>query len=132
VAGLQQRTRTLLAAHALVASFLGTAVLQEQGASALAWLALTALVSGLVVARILLAPWRLRFSLDVRGIYDELRTSGSPDAGVDGWLTRIGFAHQELQEANATRVRRMSALSGMLAFLAVCQTLAWIAALLVH
>lgn len=37
VVGIRQRTGTLLAAHALVASFLGSATLRAQGASPLAW-----------------------------------------------------------------------------------------------
>jgi hypothetical protein len=48
VAGVRQRTGTLLAAHALVASFLGSATLRVQGLSALGWVALVALAFGLL------------------------------------------------------------------------------------
>jgi hypothetical protein len=40
VAGVRQRTGTLLAAHALVASFLGATTVKAQGLHALGWLAL--------------------------------------------------------------------------------------------
>ncbi len=51
VAGVRQRTGTLLAAHALVASFLGATTVRDQGLHALGWVALVALVLGLVAAR---------------------------------------------------------------------------------
>jgi len=40
VAGIRQRTGTLLAAHALVASFLGATTLTTVGLDGLAWVAL--------------------------------------------------------------------------------------------
>ena len=50
---------TLLAAHAIVASFLGaTTVKAHQGLHVLGWLAVAALVLGLVEAACILSPWR--------------------------------------------------------------------------
>ena len=77
VAGIRQRTGTLLAAHALVASFLGATTVRAQGLHALSWVALAALVVGLVAAAILLAPWQLKFAVDARELYDE-RGGSSP------------------------------------------------------
>jgi hypothetical protein len=45
--GIRQRTGTLLAAHALVASFLGATVIRAHGLDAFGWIALAALVLGL-------------------------------------------------------------------------------------
>jgi hypothetical protein len=134
VAGIRQRTGTLLAAHALVASFLGGATLRDEGLSALSWTALAALVLGLVAAAILLAPWHLRFAVDARELYDALRDQAISEehARTFDWLVTAGFAHQELHEGNTTRVGRMSWLSGTLAALMVAQTLGWLAALVVH
>jgi hypothetical protein len=133
VAGIRQRTGTIVAAHALVASFLGGATLQNRGLSTLCWIALTALLSGLVVAAVLLGPWRLRFAVDARKIYDRLYAQAAAEArtGTLMWLAEAGFVHQSLHEENAARVRRMSWLSGALATLMVCQTLAWLTALLI-
>ena len=133
VSGIRQRTGTIVAAHALVASFLGGATLQSRGLSALCWIALTALISGLVVAAVLLGPWRLRFAVDARTIYDMLYAQATAEAptGTLGWLAEAGFIHQSLHGKNATRVHRMSRLSGLLATLMVSQILAWLAALLV-
>ena len=72
VAGVRQRTGTLLAAHALVASFLGATTIRETGLEAWGWIALTALVLGLVAAAVLLAPWNLKFAVDAQQLYDEL------------------------------------------------------------
>jgi hypothetical protein len=48
VAGIRQRTGTLLAAHALVASFLGAATIGSHGLRAWTWIALVALVSAIL------------------------------------------------------------------------------------
>ncbi len=50
VSGIRQRTGTVLAAHALVASFLGPAPIRAQGLEFLGWIALVALVLGLCIA----------------------------------------------------------------------------------
>jgi hypothetical protein len=128
VAGIRQRTGTLLAAHALVASFLGSATLRAQGSSPLTWVALTALVAGLIIAAVLLAPWPLRFALDTRAVYEALG-GGHASSDAAESLAAVGLAHQELHSANDQAVRLMSTLSGALAALMVWQTLAWTAAL---
>lgn len=130
VAGIRQRTGTLLAAHALVASFLGGAVLRNGASSASTWVALTALVAGLIVAAILLAPWRLRFALDTRDLYRELR-SASIESDAHSHLAGAGFAYQKLYTSNMARTRRMSSLLGAMAILMVAQTLFWLTALLI-
>jgi hypothetical protein len=64
VTGIRQRTGTLLAAHALVASFLGATTVKAKGLHGFSWWAVAALVLGLAVAAILLSPWKLRFAID--------------------------------------------------------------------
>jgi hypothetical protein len=133
VAGVRQRTGTLLAAHALVASFLGATTIRETGFDAWAWLAVTSLVLGLVAAAILLAPWKLKFAVDARKLYNDLyeQAAAEADAGTLGWLASAGYLHQALREENTARVRRMSRISGALGVLMVVQTLAWLAGLAV-
>lgn len=133
VAGVRQRTGTLLAAHALVASFLGATTVRAQGLHPLVWVALVALVLGLFSAAILLAPWNLRFAVDAHELYDELyeRASSESVAGTFGWLVEAASGYQAVCERNALRVRRMSWLSGALGVLMVAQTMAWLAALAV-
>lgn len=131
VAGIRQRTGTLLAAHALVASFLGATTIRTHGLVPLTWIALVALASGLMIAAIILSPWRLRFSLDVRNLYDSMRRLDAARVDSADRTVAVGLAHQEVREENESRVRRMSALSGALAMLMVVQTLAWIAVLVV-
>ncbi len=134
VAGIRQRTGTLLAAHAIVASFLGGATLRDQGSSVLSWIALASLVLGLAVAAILLAPWRLYFAVDAHDLYDKLRDQAISErlSETFDWLALAGFAHQEVYEENSANVRRMSWLSGVLAALMLAQTLAWLTAIAVH
>ena len=72
VAGVRERTGTLLAAHALVASFLGGTTIRETGLDAWGWIAVGLLVLGLVAAAALLAPWKLKFSVDAHRLYAEL------------------------------------------------------------
>ena len=133
VAGVRQRTGTLLAAHALVASFLGATTIRETGLGAWGWVALAALVLGLVAAAVLLAPWDLKFSVDAEQLYDELyeQAAREADAGTLGWLAAAGYGYQALREENAPRVTWMSRISGVLGVLMVVQTLAWLAGLAV-
>jgi hypothetical protein len=133
VAGVRQRTGTLLAAHALVASFLGATTIRETGFEAWEWIALTALVLGLVAAAVLLAPWNLKFAVDAQQLYDELyeQAASEADASTLGWLAAAGYGYQALRQENAARVRWMSRISGGLGVLMVVQTLAWLAGLAV-
>ncbi len=133
IAGIRQRTGTLLAAHALVASFLGATVVRARGLHSFGWLALVALVLGLLAAAVLLAPWRLKFAVDARELYDELYEQASSEAQADtlGWLAAAGYGYQRLRAENAMKVGRMSLLSGALSVLMIVQTLSWLAALVV-
>ncbi|MGP8241868.1 MAG: hypothetical protein ACLQQB_08915 [Solirubrobacteraceae bacterium] len=94
VSGIRQRTGTLLAAHALVASFLGAAVIRTHGLDGFGWIALGALVLGLAIAAVLLAPWPLKFSIDARDLYKQLSPQAEADADNDklGWLVEAGTA----------------------------------------
>ncbi len=134
VGGIRQRTGTLLAAHALVASFLGATAVHVRGLHTFGWLAIAALLAGLVIAAILLAPWRLKFAVDARELYDEFyeQAAAEADANTLGRLVSIGYGYQTVREENARKVRLMSWLSGALGALMVVQTLAWLAALAVH
>ena len=62
--GIRQRTGTLLAAHALVASFLGATTVTAKGLHGFSWSALAALVVGLAISAVLLSNWKLRFAVD--------------------------------------------------------------------
>ncbi len=131
VAGVQQRTGTLLAAHALVASFLGAATIREAGFGPLTWLAMAALVVGLVAAAVLLASWKLKFAVDARELYSAFYEQAAAEASENtlAWLTGAGFTYQALRDENAPAVARMSRLAGVLAASMIAQTLAWLAAL---
>lgn len=128
VAGIRQRTGTLLAAHALVASFFGAATLKTVGLDTWGWAALAALLAGLVLAAILLGPWKLGFALDASPLYDALFEEAAADAaaGTLGWLASAGFGYQLLRDQNAPKVRRMSRMSGALSVSMVIQTLFWL------
>lgn len=131
IAGIRQRTGTLLAAHALVASFLGATSVGTVGFNAWTWLAIAVLVIGLLAAALLLAPWELKFAVDAKALYEELYDQAVNDEGADtlGWLASAGFGYPALREANARRVSWMSRLSALLGALMVTQTLAWLAGL---
>ena len=131
VSGIRQRTGTALAAHALVASFLGATTIHDRGLHTLSWLALVVLVLGLVDAAVLLAPWKMRFAVDARVLYDELYQQAAHEAPDDtlGWLAAAAFGYQDLRAVNASRVEIMSWLSGLLGVLVIAQTILWLAAL---
>jgi hypothetical protein len=133
VLGIRQRTGTLLAAHALVASFLGATAIRGHGLDGFSWIALGALALGLSVAAALLAPWPLRFSIGAREFYNQLSRRAAAEAGTDdlAWLVQAGYSYQAVCELNEGKVRSMSWLSGVLGVLMIVQTLAWLAALMV-
>jgi hypothetical protein len=133
VAGVRQRTGTLLAAHALVASFLGATTVSTTGLTAWAWIALAALVLGLIAAALLLAPWELKFAVDAPELYAELYEQAAAEAEEEtfGWLAAAGYGYQALRVENARRVAWMSRLSATLAILMVAQTLSWLTGLAV-
>jgi hypothetical protein len=116
------------------ASFLGATTVHARGLHTWGWAALAALVAGLVISAILLAPWKLKFAVDASDLYKELYEQAAAEAEADtlGWLAAAGFGYQKLRTENAKKVRRMSWLSGSLGVLVVAQTLAWLAALAIH
>lgn len=133
VSGIRQRTGTLLAANALVASFLGAVTIRARGLDVFVWIALVALVLGLCAAAVLLAPWDLKFAIDARDLLDQLYPQAEAEADSDrlGWLVEAGYGYQAIRDENTGKVRLMSWLSGALGVLMIVQTLAWLTALAV-
>ena len=105
---MSHRTGTLLAAHALVASFLGATTIRETGLEACGWIALGSLVAGLVAAAILLAPWNLKFLVDAKQLYDELyeQAAGEAEADTLGGLPRLATATLAKRERAGSRQSR--------------------------
>jgi hypothetical protein len=128
VTGIQQRTGMLLAAHALVASFLGGTALTSRGLDGWGWVALGALLLGLVVAAALLAPWSLTFAVDAPDLYDKLFAVAAEKASADNrhWLVEAGYGYVSLRKRNARKVRWMTLMFGLLAGLMIFQTLTWL------
>jgi hypothetical protein len=131
VGGIRQRTGTLLAAHALVASFLGGASVRGDAIGGGEIAALGSLFVALVLAAVLLAPWPMRFAVDARELYDELYLEAMADTevGAMGWLATAGASYQALHDRNASKVRLMGNLSAVLAVLLVLETTCWLLAL---
>lgn len=131
VTGIRQRTGTLLAAHALVASFLGATTVKAKGLHGFSWAALVALVLGLIVAATLLSNWKLRFAVDAPDLYAELYDEAAAEAEADtlGWLVSAAYGYHNLRRTNARRVTIMGNLLTGLGVLMVLQTLFWLVAL---
>ncbi|HTW09578.1 MAG TPA: hypothetical protein VME46_18880 [Acidimicrobiales bacterium] len=131
VSGLRQRTGTLLAAHALVASFLGATTVKAKGLHGFSWAALAALVLGLIISAALLSNWKLRFALDAPDLYAELYDEAAAEAEADtlGWLVSAAYGYHNLRRANAKRVRIMGVLLTVLGVAMVLQTIFWLVAL---
>lgn len=135
VAGIRQRTGTLLAAHALVASFLGSAAIREQdGLGPWGAVAVGALALSIVAAVVLLsAPWKLNFAVGARELYAELYEQAAAEAEEStlGWLVAAAYGYQDLHAANKRAVDIMSWLSFALGVLIVVQAISWLLALLI-
>ncbi len=98
------------------------------------WLAVFALLAGLVLAAVVLAPWQLKFAIDARDLYEQLYPQALAEAPDDtlGWLAAAGFGYQDLRRQNTRRVRLISRLSAALGVLMVMQTILWLLALRLH
>lgn len=131
VTGIRQRTGTLLAAHALVASFLGATTVKAKGLHGWGWWAVASLVVGLALAAVLLSNWKLRFAVDAPELYSELYEAATDEAEEEtlGWLVSAAYGYQKLRTANASRVKWMGRLLTVLGTLMVLQTVLWLAAL---
>jgi hypothetical protein len=127
VRDLRHRTGTLLAAQAVVASFLGGSALQRAPLSLCGWLAIAALVMGVVAGAGAFAPWQMTFALDAREAYRSLRVEADGDG--DGWLISAALLYRETRRKNLRAVRSVSFLSAALSPLLIVQTVLWITAL---
>ena len=128
MSGIRQRAGTLVAAHAVVASFLGGTVLRDGGLDGWGWVAVVALVLALSMAAVLLSPWTLKFAVDATELYPELYPQAEKEAVAEtlGWLVSAGYLYQALRDENGRRVKWMSRLSAGLALLLIVQTVSWL------
>jgi hypothetical protein len=128
VSGIRQRTGTLVAAHAVVASFLGGAVLRDGDLDGWSRLAVVSLVVALVIAAVLLAPWKVKFAVDARDLYRVHDPDAAREAerGTLRRLAGVAFEYQSIRDEDAARVVRMSRLSAALAVLLIVQTFSWL------
>jgi hypothetical protein len=131
VTGIRQRTGTLLAAHALVASFLGATTVKAKGLHGFSWAAIAALLLGLVLSAVLLSNWKLRFAIDAPDFYVELYDEAAAEAetGTLGWLVSAAYGYHNLRRRNVKRVRIMGFLLTTVGVLMVLQTIFWLLAL---
>jgi hypothetical protein len=128
---LRSRAATLVAAQALVASFLGDAATDGGSLGHWGWAAVGALTLGLLLATAIVAPWKMQFSVDVREFYDDLRIVAATEPGADtlNWLSTVSLLHQEQHLRNFKVVRRLTRLSAALGVVTTVQTLLWIVAI---
>ncbi|WP_445152062.1 hypothetical protein [Baekduia sp. Peel2402] len=126
VSGIRSRTSTLVATQALVASFLGGAAIDRGSLGFCGWSAIAMLMIGLALSVVVLAPWRMRFSLDPRSIYADLADEAA--AGRLDWLVIAGFIHEDLCERNRGRVDRLVMLLLLISIATMMELLLWIAA----
>lgn len=131
VSDIRQRTGTLLAAQALVASFLGSAAINGQRFDVWSWLALVAFVVGLVLAAAVLAPWSLTFAVDPRDLYRQLQAQAADEVseGTLVWLVAAALLYRKLRQDNRATVELISRCSAGLGAVMVVQTLLWLLAL---
>jgi hypothetical protein len=126
VSGIRSRTGTLIATQALVASFLGGAALDRGPLGVLGWLAIAALVIGLGLSVMVLAPWQMSFALDVGTTYAGLREKARD--GGSRWLVTAGLACEELRHVNRPIVRLLETGYLLISIATMVQLLLWIAA----
>lgn len=131
VAGVRSRTATLVAAQALVTSFLGDVAIDGGSLDPWGWAAIGSLTVGLLLAALIVAPWEVEFSLDVTDLYPDLRAAADQeaDAGTFAWLSTVSYLHQERILRNRSIVLWLNRLSAALGVVTTVQSLLWIVAI---
>jgi hypothetical protein len=131
VADVRSRAATLVAAQALVASFLGDAATNGGPLDAWGWAAVGALLLGLLLATVIVAPLDATFSVDMRDVYQDLRTVAAREAEAEtlNWLTTVSLLYQEQKLNNRRTFRRLNRLSAALGVMTTVQSLLWIIAI---
>lgn len=89
------------------------------------------LAVGLLLAAVIVAPWRMRFTLGTLRVYDGLRRSAAAEreAATLGWLVRAGRLHHEQHVRNGKAVRRLVGAFAALSAVTIVQTVLWIVAI---
>lgn len=131
MADLRSRAATLVAAQALVASFLGDAATDGGSLGPWGWAAVGSLLLGLLLATVIVAPWKMAYSLDLHEIHSDLRKVAAREAEARTlyWLETVSLLHQERQLHNRRAVDRLTRLSAALGVVTTVQSLLWIVAI---
>jgi hypothetical protein len=131
VNGIRSRTATLVAAQALIASFLGDAATDGGALDLWSWTAIGALLLGLLLATTIVAPWEAVFSVDLRDTYRNLREVAQTenDAETLNWLWVVSLLHHEQHLRNRKLAHRLTRLFAALAVVTTVQSLLWIVAI---
>lgn len=126
---LRSRTNTVIAAAALIASFLGAAAIREHaGLSALALLALAVLVITGALSLYVLWPRELGFAFDARATYGELYPL--VDNAAEAQL-RVAYSARDRYRLNKRSIDQLElAFQGAVIMLGI-QTVLWAVALAV-
>jgi hypothetical protein len=131
VNGIRSRTATLVAAQALVASFLGDAATGGGALGLWSWAAVGALLLGLLLATVIVAPWDATFSVDMRDVHRDLRQVAAKEAETETlhWLETVCLLYQEQYLRNQKFSHRLIRLFAALAVVTTVQSLLWIIAI---
>jgi hypothetical protein len=120
---LRARTNTLIAASALIASFLGAAAIREHhGLSTLSVLALVVLAITGALSLIVLWPRELRFAFDARKTYAELYPS--IDNFAEAQL-RVAYSARDRYRANKRTIDWLEVAFQVAVLMLGVQTLLW-------
>jgi hypothetical protein len=123
---LRQRTGTLLAAAALIASFFGTAAVGRGGGAVPVVLAAFALVVTVLSGLYVLYPHQLDFALDARRLYDDLVVD---EHDSDQLLLSVAFGLRDRRELNGRTVDRLGRCLAVAAVALGVQIACWTSAL---
>jgi cytochrome c-type biogenesis protein CcmH/NrfG len=123
---LRQRTGTLLAAAALIASFFGTAAVGRDGGTVPVVLAGVALVITVLSGLYVLYPHQLDFALDARRLYDHLVAD---EHNSDEVFLSLAFGLRDQRAFNGRTVDRIGRCVAIAAVALGLQIACWTSAL---
>jgi hypothetical protein len=134
VESLRSRAGTMLAATALVTSFLGGQALLRTGGSPLHFLSYTtgALASFIAVSSLtltILLPFTLRFSLSAAQILRALETEQRDDQTSTGALREIALQYELMYDSNTRQIRILETCFRLAIVFLVAEVGFWLTAL---
>jgi hypothetical protein len=123
---LRSRTASLLAAQALVSSFLGSVALEDGGVHCYGAVAIISLVAGIALSLLVLAPWHWVFRIGVNELLDEYVEHETKAKDIAGLHREAALQIEGFVDSNQVQLTRLYLLSWGVILAVGLQVVGWL------